>query len=268
MFDTVVHRWLRVPYRLHAQMMSRGKRPTATVLLIHGIGNSGKAWDEVTARLPHNMRVVAIDLLGFGRSARPTWVTYDAKTQARAVLRTYFGLGITGRVIIVGHSMGALVAVDMARRYPLLVKSLILCSPPFYQLDDAEKRLLPRSDKVLRDIYRLVKKHPEQFISVAALAKKYKLTAKAFDVTPDNITSYMGALEASIVNQTAFNDARALKLPIHIIHGTVDPVVVARNLRRLAAHQPNITVQHIAAGHEIRGLFVPAVVAAVKRAVS
>lgn len=267
MFDTIVHRWLRVPHRLHAHVVRRGKRPMATVLLIHGIGNSGKAWDKVIARLPANVRIVTIDLLGFGRSARPTWATYNAKTQARAVLRTYFSLGITGRVIVVGHSMGALVAVDIARRYPLLVKSLVLCSPPFYQLDDNEKRLLPRSDKVLRDIYRLVQKHPEQFVSVAALAKKYKLTTQAFELTPDNMASYMGALEAAIVNQTAFDDAHALKLPIHIIHGTLDPVVVPRNLRRLAAHRSNVTVQHIVAGHEIRGLFVPAVVAAIKRVV-
>lgn len=48
MWDAVVHRYLHVPYRLHIYSDKQVSRPKATVLLLHGIGNSGKAaWRSV-----------------------------------------------------------------------------------------------------------------------------------------------------------------------------------------------------------------------------
>ena len=148
LFDVLLHRLLKVPYALHAEVIRSEKQPVATVLFIHGIGNNGHAWDEVIAKLPSDIKIVTVDLLGFGQSPSPSWALYDARTQARSVLATFLKLRLRGPIIIVGHSLGALVAVDIARRYPLIVKSLILCSPPFYQLHEDEKKLLPRADEV------------------------------------------------------------------------------------------------------------------------
>lgn len=265
MFDILIHRWLRVPYVLHTHIIPSEAKPIATVLFIHGIGNSGHVWDRVIEKLPKNIRVVTIDLLGFGQSPRPPWVVYSAKTQARSVLATYFKLRLRGQVIIVGHSLGSLVAVEIAKRYPLLVRSLILCSPPFYQLYEDEKRLLPRSDKILKNIYATTQKHPEQFLQVASIAMRYKLINAIFSVTKENIDSYMGTLEATIVNQTSFADVKKLRLPIELLHGALDPVVVVRNLKQLAGERSNVTLTQVVASHEIKGLFVPATVKAIER---
>lgn len=266
MFDQLIHRWLHVPYILHTRIIATTSKPIATVLFIHGIGNSGEVWDGVIKKLPKNICVVTIDLLGFGRSPRPSWVVYSAKTQARSVLATYFRLRLHGPLIIVGHSLGSLVAVEIARRYPLLVRSLILCSPPFYQLRENEKRLLPRSDKILKIIYTTAKKRPEQFLQVASIAMRYKLINAVFNVTKENIDSYMGALEAAIINQTSLADAKKLRVPICILHGTLDPVVVTRNLKELTRERSNVTLVHVAASHEIKGRFVQATVKAVQQA--
>ena len=88
MLNTIIHRWLRVPYTLNIYANRRVKRPKATVLFLHGIGNSGAAWQEVIDRLPSDIRVISIDLLGFGKSSRPNHATYNATTQARAVIAT------------------------------------------------------------------------------------------------------------------------------------------------------------------------------------
>lgn len=266
MLDTVIHRWLKVPYALHADVFTSEQKSVATVLFIHGIGNKGSAWDEVIEKLPKNIKVVTVDLLGFGQSPNPSWAVYNARTQARSVLTTIFKLRLRSPIIIVGHSLGALVAVDIARRYPLIVRSLILCSPPFYQLHDDEKRLLPRADKVLTDIYRTVKKYPEKFLQVAAVAMRYKLINNDFSVTDKNIDSYMATLETTIINQTSFEDAMKLKLPINILHGTLDPVVVARNLKDLARDHDNIKLQLVLSGHEIKGRMVDATVGAISQA--
>ncbi len=261
MFDTIFHRWLKIPYLLHITYHGRVKKPRATILFLHGIGNSGEAWQRVIEKLPLDVQAITIDLLGFGKSPKPTWATYNAKAQAHAVLRSYFVPNLTpSRLIVVGHSMGSLVAVEIARRYPLLISQLILCGPPFYDVTDKSRTILPQSDKVLRSLYQTAANRPDQFVKLTALFTKYKLVNPTFNVTEDNVSSYIAALEAMIINQTSLEDARQLSVPTHILRGTLDPFVLASNLKQLARDNPNIDVTSVIAGHEVTGRFVPAVV--------
>lgn len=266
MFDSIVHRWLHIPYTLQVRENRHVKRPRATVLFIHGIGNSGAAWNEVIDRLPDDIHSVTIDLLGFGGSPRPAWAIYNTKTQARSILATYLKLRLTGKVIIVGHSLGALVAVEIAKRYPLLVKSLILCSPPFYRNDEIVRRPRINKDRVLKNLYVTAKNHPDQFVALAGVALKLGLLNSAFTLTHEDAPIYMNALEASIVNQTSLNDAIGIRTPVHVIYGRLDPVVLLKNLRHLQDARKNVTLEVILASHEVRGNFIPAVVSAIKTA--
>ncbi|MFZ1361190.1 MAG: alpha/beta hydrolase [Candidatus Saccharimonadales bacterium] len=262
MVDQLLHRWLRIPYTLNVHYHRKPKNPRATVLFIHGLGNSGDAWRDVISKLPRDIQIISIDLLGFGRSPRPSWALYDAKTQANSVLATYLKLRLTSQVIVVGHSMGSLVAIEMAKRYPLLINSLILCSPPLYD-STTSNTLLPKSDRLLRELYMAVQQRPDDFVRLSAFAMKYNLVNKSFHVTTDTIASYMAALKASIVNQTSYADAYTVTVPTTIIRGSLDPFVVTRNLKRLAKTNSNIQMKSVIAGHEIKGLFVPAVVATI-----
>jgi pimeloyl-ACP methyl ester carboxylesterase len=265
-WDEVTHRWLRIPYTLHVHEDVRGaKKPRATILFIHGIGNSGAAWDEVIKQLPDDLRLVSIDLLGFGNSQSPAWAIYNVKTQARAILATYLKLRISGQVTIVGHSLGALVAVEIAKRYPLLVKSLILCSPPFYRDDEVKKRLFPESDQLLKTLYRRMVSRPEELLVVSRAAKRLGVVNRSFNLTKHNAASFTNALEASIINQTSLQDAVKLKTPTYVLYGQLDPVVIQKHLRYLAAHNPNVELQAVIAGHEVVGRFVQAVVQTITR---
>lgn len=264
-----VHRWLRIPYALHVHTNQRPQHPRATVLFLHGVGNSGAAWDEVVAKLPNDLHIISIDLLGFGNSPRPPWAVYNARTQARSVLATFFKLRLTGPVVVVGHSLGALVAVEVARRYPLLVKSLILFSPPFYRNDVKSRRPTLNSDILRRDLYKLVKQRPDQLIQITSLALKLGLLNKAFSLTSDSTTVYLNAIEASILNQTSLEDAARLPhTPIHILYGRFDPVVIPANLRYLAKRNPHVYLTPVFASHEIIGPFVGEAVKAVEDAVN
>ena len=77
----------------------------------------------------------------------------------------------------------------------------------------------------------------------------------------------MGALEASIINQTSLHDAIKLRKPMQIIHGALDPVVVGKNLKTLAKRNSQAKLSIIVAGHEVSGLYVSTVVKAIRRAV-
>jgi pimeloyl-ACP methyl ester carboxylesterase len=240
-----------MPYTLNVELFQSPKKPKATYVMIHGIGNSLDAWDPVVARMPKDVMIIGIDLLGFGDSPKPHWATYNARTQARALALTLVNLRLKQRPILVGHSLGALVAVEVAKRYPLFIKQLILCSPPFYKPEVlARKGLKPQEDR-LRAFYRLARRFPEQLEKMSPLAVKLGLANRAFSITQDTIGSYIAALEASIINQTSLEDVGVLKLPITIFYGTLDPVVIGKHIVQLGKTHGNITVKRVLAGHEV-----------------
>jgi len=265
LLDNLLHKYLRIPYRLHVHVDQRPKKSRATIVLLHGMGNSGATWDAVVKKLPDDLRVISIDLLGFGESPSPRWLKYSTDIQAKAVMSTLLRLGFKRQLIIVGHSMGSLVAVEIAKRYPMFVKSLVLCSPPLYN-ESQKKTLLPDPNLVLKNFYRLVQKYPKNIVDIAPLATKLKIVGKAFNVTAENVDIYMGALEASIVSQTGFKDVKRIQKPVQLLHGAFDPVVVKKNLDAIVEANPRVTLQVVLAGHELLGAYIPAVVKAVQRA--
>ena len=261
MLDTIAHRYLKIPYTLHVRYHQRPRSAKQTILFIHGIGSTGDHWKEVIERMPKNVRIISIDLLGFGNSPAPKWAVYSSKTQARAVLATILKLGFRTRLIVVGHSLGALVAIEMTKRYPLLIDRLILCSPPLYTREESR---FPNSENLLIRMYNEVQKRPEQFVQLSDFGFRYGLLRGEQYLTNTNVDSYVATLGAAIVDQTSFEDAKKLKVPTLIIRGKLDPLVIGRNFTKLEKANPNIAVKSILAGHDIRGKFVGAVVSALK----
>lgn len=263
MFDILVHKYLRLPYALNVHVDQRAKRSRATVVLLHGIGDSGATWDKIVAALPDDIRILSVDLLGFGRSPAPNWLKYDIRVQAQAVVTTLFGRRIRQPVIIVGHSMGSLTAIEIARRHPLLVSSLILCNPPLYS-EEERRQLLPNQNKILRRFYRLLIRNPMTVATISAFIAKIKVLGTPFYITRDNVEVFMSALESSIVDQTGLSDVVKLRKPITIIHGARDPVVVKKNLSDVVAANPSAQLQVIRAGHELGTAHIAAVKTAVE----
>ena len=250
-----VHHYLRVPYTLNVREFQSPKKPRATFVFIHGIGNTLHSWDEVVALMPKDVRLIGVDLLGFGKSAKPEWATYNAKTQARSLGITLLGLRMAHQPIIVGHSLGALVAVEVAKRYSLLPRRLVLCSPPFYS-PSVEGKKISSGDDMLRELYRIAKKYPERLETISPMAVKLGLANKTLNITQDNVASYIAALESSIINQTALADVAKLKMPVDIFYGTFDPVVIKKHITTLAKSKSNVTARRLVAGHEVVGGYV------------
>lgn len=264
MFSPRLHRWFRIPHSLHVRHHQRPKKPRAAVLFIHGLGNTGAAWDEVIEQLPSDIQVYSVDLLGFGNSPQPSWADYDAKTQARSLAATLLKLRNTNKLTIVGHSLGALVAIEVAKRYPRLVDALLLCSPPLYE-EDMTKSILPKGDKLLTRFYEHAMSRPNQFLAFSSFAMKYGLADKTFNVTKDNFDSYSRTLRAAIINQTSLKDARELTIPVHIIVGKLDPFVVTSRIRSLARSNSNVKVSSLMLGHEFSPKYREAVTRQLKQ---
>lgn len=228
-------------------------------MLLHGIGDSGAMWDKLVAALPPDIRVISVDLLGFGKSPAPSWLTYHIRVQAQSVIATLIWRGVRRQVIIIGHSMGSLVAIDIAKRYPVLVKSLILCSPPLYS-DDERRRLLPNPNKLLRRIYQLLVNHPARVADISALVNRLKISGSAFHITRDNVAVFMSALQAAIIDQTAMADVQTIRKPIELIHGRLDPLVIKENLKNVVDANAHAQLTVVHGSHEMNGAYIRQIV--------
>lgn len=110
--------------RLHYQEF--GDEAAPAIILLHGYTASVYVWKTVAPMLADaGLRVVALDLVGFGYSEKPRWFEYSIEAQARIVSRFMNRLGI-GRAAILGSSYGGAVAATLALDYPERVEKLIL----------------------------------------------------------------------------------------------------------------------------------------------
>ena len=99
-------------------------RPGAPgLLLIHGSAGSAAWWDPVVPALAGACRVIRIDLLGHGGSSPGGRVRHPCS--ARRVGAALDRLG-AGRVTVIGHSMGCMVATALAEQRPDKVAALAL----------------------------------------------------------------------------------------------------------------------------------------------
>ncbi len=91
--------------------------------LLHGISSGAASWHKQMA-LP-GYRVLAWDMPGYGESPMLAAAPADAGDYADALARMLDRAGVE-QTILVGHSLGALVAVAFAAKYPQRVLYLVL----------------------------------------------------------------------------------------------------------------------------------------------
>jgi len=109
-------------------------------VLVHGVAGSGLIWDQVVDRLhvDVDVDVVAVDLLGYGHSPKPH-VAYTPRVHVDAIAATLDEIGVRTPAYVVGLSMGSLLAVEFAVRYPQRTRAVVGVALPYYR-NEAEAR--------------------------------------------------------------------------------------------------------------------------------
>lgn len=97
-----------------------------TVILIHGIGGSVEAWTPNVNVLAQHHRVYAIDLVGFGRSDKPS-MPYSFSYMARFV-NDFIQAQHIDRATVIGHSLGGGISLQFTIQFPDKVEKLVLVS--------------------------------------------------------------------------------------------------------------------------------------------
>jgi pimeloyl-ACP methyl ester carboxylesterase len=101
--------------------------PRGTVVLVHGKNFFGAYWKGVISALRHEgYRVIVPDLVGWGKSTKPSTLTAESLV---AHIRSLLDALKVNPVVVVGHSTGGLIAMQMARELPERVASLVLENP-------------------------------------------------------------------------------------------------------------------------------------------
>ena len=249
-FDTFWHQTLGRPYRLAKRMDDGSGTP---VVVLHGIGRSAGVWQPLKNQLAHEpFRLVAFDLLGSGDSPKPDWPSYDIDVHARhvitAIKREHFGQP----VLLVGHSLGALVALRVARLQPKLVRHLILYEMPLYEGLPERKRYKAR----LAAYFAFYEWGTRQNPSFGETKKEFKevLATKVVgaELTKETWQPFVKTLKNSIMKQTAADDIKHLQMPADVIYGSRDMLVIRGKVDHIFGKDyTNLTAHTIRARHRI-----------------
>ena len=120
---------------------------TQTFVLVHGIGMGRSVFADLTRHLVPHGQVVAIDLPGYGKAPEPPKIlTIERNADVVAALlaeRAY------PDVTLIGHSMGAQIAVEVAVRHPGVVNRIVLAGPT---VDPRARRAAAQFGRLAKDI--------------------------------------------------------------------------------------------------------------------
>lgn len=113
------------------QWREAGQAPAATHVLLHGIGSASGSWAEQLrcAQGRPDLRVLAWDAPGYGRSAPVAPDAPQARDYGERLWAWLDDIGERKPLVVVGHSLGALMAAAAARLQPDRVQALVLLSP-------------------------------------------------------------------------------------------------------------------------------------------
>ncbi|MER6029909.1 alpha/beta hydrolase [Streptomyces sp. NPDC001851] len=198
-----------------------GPRDAPALLLIHGSASSTRSWNPMVPLLTTSHRVVRIDLLGHGRSAKPADRSYAIPDQARRAGAVLDRLGVD-HAVVVGHSSGGVVATALAEQRPDLVTALALVNTgPSLDAFIASKSAAiglsqwPPTDEQLR-----------QFASTGFSRAGYQIPEELLDdvrgMTYHSLTTSMGATRSYLEQRTLPDRLTVLGKPLLVVFGEDD----------------------------------------------
>jgi pimeloyl-ACP methyl ester carboxylesterase len=158
----------------------------APVLLLHGFGASIGHWQNNLEFLATDRTVYGLDLVGWGGSRKPN-IIYNIDLWVDQVY-DFWQTFVGQPMVLVGNSIGSLVALVAAARHPEMAMTLVMISLPDLS---AEQELIPRSLQPLVNTIKRVILNPPllhtlfRVVSQPKIAKKW---AKIAYANPDRVT--------------------------------------------------------------------------------
>jgi pimeloyl-ACP methyl ester carboxylesterase len=232
------------------------------LILLHGLCSMVYTWTEVFDQFAQHTRAIAIDLAGFGATAKPRDENiYTIDAQARLVLEFMDKTGLD-RAIVCGNSMGGSVALRVAQRAPHRVSRLVLLAPAVYR-DHWRFRLVPLSQGPARLLGRgLALLVVGMMRSKRLLGSRMRLIYGRREVlTPERVSEYWHMLRQPDCQQAVVStllnwnidvvqdELSLITQPTLILWGRRDAVLNSHYGIRLARDLPDAQLELLDCGH-------------------
>ena len=225
-------------------------RGTHGLVFLHGVSGGAPGATDLLPRLtPPGWRGLAWDMPGYGASAAPDPFDFEALTQALLAMLDAAGLD---QAVLVGHSMGGMVALQTAATFPNRVSGLVLacCTPAFGTSSGAQQQaFLARRLGPLDEGASMRELAVELIPTMVGPGGDPQVVRDAVDlmaaIPPASYRSAMHAL-------TRFDQRAALgalTMPALVVAGTHDGVSQPAVLRHMAERIPAARYLELDAGH-------------------
>jgi pimeloyl-ACP methyl ester carboxylesterase len=213
--------------------------PRGAVLLLHGKNFNGAYWHQTIEFLvQRGYRVIVPDQVGFGRSSKPAryQFTFD---QLAANTRTLLSHLQVKNVIVVGHSMGGMLATQFALQYPQATERLFLLNP--IGLEDWRAMGVPYVEinalfrNELKKNFEGIKAYQRRSYCDGDWAPEYerwaRMLAGHYDGDQGEAFAWNMALTADMVmSQPVVYQFDQLSMPVTLLIGTRDRTAIGRDL--------------------------------------
>jgi 3-oxoadipate enol-lactonase len=230
--------------------------PTKTVVLVQGLGLSSRFWFDVPDRIAKlGRRVVTIDNRGTGKSDRPKQRVWSVRTMADDVAAVLDHAGVD-RAVIVGISMGGMIAQEVALRHPTRAEGLVLMAttPGFLAATlpapSAVGRLLSipfGGKRASRNLTRLLLPESKWHRGREIFAE----WPNALRDDPTAISTFVAHLFAASTHYVA-RRLGDIRCPVVVVAGAEDSLVPLGNAKVLARRIPGAVLEVVAdAGHAL-----------------
>ena len=194
------------------------------IVLLHGFLSSSKYWQKLQPLLTRTgYRVVTIDLLGFGSAAQLQDNHYGYPSHVEHIRTILESHNINKDFILVGHSMGALIATRFCTTHPDKVTALILLHPPLYRNTDEARKTLRNTSGLYR--FLLDSRYRE-------LGWKLMKVATFSQIAPHSSAAREKSLENIIEKAEIFGDLATIPVKTLLIVGQRDRKEYLTNLHR------------------------------------
>lgn len=236
-----------------------GAEDAPDVAFLPGFTGSYRTWNDDFRQLQHSYRLIMFDLLGFGRSPKPD-LAYSVDDHLSALHRTLHTQHVRSAVLV-GYSMGSLLALAYADRYPAEVKALVLLAAPLYRSEQEARRTIKNSslfNRLLALDNPLARFSCELMCMTRPLAQRLVPhivqnvpAVVAHDALDHTWTSYSRTLQNVIFQAQPQRWLRSVEKPVLMIFGQNDHTAPAANLDRSEISGAQVQIEMLDAGHNL-----------------
>ena len=219
-----------------------------SLVLLHGLGMNCGLWRSQIEVFSKEIKTIAVDLRGFGKSSKPDKAgAYAIDSLAEDIAGLIEALSLKNCHLL-GTSMGGFVAQSLALNYPSLIKSLILChtaSEMRIPKKVLKERIIALSELSMTEYGKIVCK---QACSERASGELKQWVISMIEKNDKSI--YTKVLTEGLRDFNVTESLNSIKLPTLVITGKEDRVLPAENGRKLAKLIPDCQIREIAdVGH-------------------